>query len=120
MAHDPSLTTKVLNVSIRAISNWLRRRARKLRIAWTLKIGAMTVIQRFDSVPEVATGIGIRRRQGGPEVAATLGLRGPWVPLCNLVVADPARACIDGVSFAMLRIAAWTMRPTPLTTIRQW
>ena len=49
MADDPSLTTKVLNVFVRAISSWLKRRARKLRIAGTLKTGAVTVIQRFDS-----------------------------------------------------------------------
>jgi hypothetical protein len=49
MAHDPSLTAKVLNVFVRAICGWLKRRARKLRIAGPFKTGAVTVIQRFDS-----------------------------------------------------------------------
>jgi Putative transposase len=49
MAHDPSLMAKVLNVFVRAICGWLKRRARKLRIAGPFKTGAVTVIQRFDS-----------------------------------------------------------------------
>jgi hypothetical protein len=34
---------------VRAVSSWLRRRARRLGIKGTLKTGAVTVIQRFDS-----------------------------------------------------------------------
>jgi hypothetical protein len=50
MAHDPSLTTAVLGVLVRAVTGWLKRRARRLRVAGPLlKNGAVTVIQRFDS-----------------------------------------------------------------------
>ena len=49
MAHAPSLTSAVHGLFIRAVSSWLRRRARKLGIAGTLETGAVTVIQRFDS-----------------------------------------------------------------------
>jgi hypothetical protein len=49
MAHDPSLTTAVLAVLVRAVSGWLKRRARRLGVAGPLKTGAVTVIQRFDS-----------------------------------------------------------------------
>jgi hypothetical protein len=37
MAHDPALTTKVLNVFVRAVAGWLKRRARRLGIAGSLK-----------------------------------------------------------------------------------
>jgi hypothetical protein len=48
MAHDPSLTTAVLGVLVRAVTGWLKRRARRLRVAGPLKTGAVTVIQRFE------------------------------------------------------------------------
>jgi hypothetical protein len=48
MSHDPSLTTAVLGVLVRAVTGWLKRRARRLRVAGPLKTGAVTVIQRFE------------------------------------------------------------------------
>ena len=49
LAFDPALTGRVLGHFVRAVSSWLRRRARRLGIKGTLKTGAVTVIQRFDS-----------------------------------------------------------------------
>ena len=49
MAHDPALTRVVHKIFVRSVSQWLRRRARRQGIAGTLKTGAVTVIQRFDS-----------------------------------------------------------------------
>jgi hypothetical protein len=49
MAFDPTLTGRVLHLFARAVSAWLRRRARRVGIAGVLKTGAVTMIQRFDS-----------------------------------------------------------------------
>ena len=49
MAFDPALTGLVLRWFVRAVSAWLRRRARRVGIVGALKTGAVTVIQRFDS-----------------------------------------------------------------------
>ena len=49
MAFDPALTGRVLRLFARAVSGWLRRRARRRGIVGVLKTGAVTVIQRFDS-----------------------------------------------------------------------
>jgi hypothetical protein len=49
MAFDPALTGLVLRLFVRAVSSWLRQRARRVGITGALKTGAVTVIQRFDS-----------------------------------------------------------------------
>ena len=49
MMFDPALTSAVLRELIRAVSSWLRQRARRQRVVGALKTGAVTVIQRFNS-----------------------------------------------------------------------
>ncbi|HVX93653.1 MAG TPA: transposase [Polyangia bacterium] len=49
MMFDPALTSAVLRELIRAISSWLRRRARRQGVVGAIKTGAVTVIQRFNS-----------------------------------------------------------------------
>jgi hypothetical protein len=49
MMFDPALTSAVLRELIRAVSSWLRQRARRLGVVGALKTGAVTVIQRFNS-----------------------------------------------------------------------
>lgn len=49
MMFDPALTSAVLRELIRAVSSWLRRRARRQGVVSALKTGAVTVIQRFNS-----------------------------------------------------------------------
>jgi hypothetical protein len=49
MMFDPGLTSAVLRELIRAVSSWLRQRARRLGVVGALKTGAVTVIQRFNS-----------------------------------------------------------------------
>jgi hypothetical protein len=54
LAIDPALTTLVLRTLAAAVSAWLRRSARRAGIRGTLKTGAVTVIQRFNSALDVA------------------------------------------------------------------
>ena len=54
LAVDPALTTEVLHAFLAAVSSWLRRKARRLGIRGTLKTGAVTVIQRFNSALEAS------------------------------------------------------------------
>jgi len=54
MAFDPALVTLVLHELIASVSAWLRRRARRLGIRGTLKTGAVTEIQRFNSALDVS------------------------------------------------------------------
>jgi Putative transposase/Transposase zinc-binding domain len=54
LAYDPTLTSVVLRELIATVSSWLRGRARRLRIRGTLKTGAVTVIQRFNSALDVS------------------------------------------------------------------
>ena len=49
MMFDPALTSAVLRELIRAVSSWLRHRARRQGVVGALKTGAVTVIQRFNS-----------------------------------------------------------------------
>ena len=49
MAFDPNLTSFVLRTFVRAVSAWLRRKARLLGARGALQTGAITVIQRFGS-----------------------------------------------------------------------
>jgi hypothetical protein len=49
MAFDPALAGAVLRTFVRAISRWLRRRARAHGIRGILKTGGVTVLQRFGS-----------------------------------------------------------------------
>ncbi len=49
MARDPALTGRVLAIFIRAVSLWLKRRARRAGARGVLKTGGVTVIQRFGS-----------------------------------------------------------------------
>jgi hypothetical protein len=49
MMFDPALTSAVLRDLIRAISSWLRQRARRQGVVGAIKTGAVTVIQRFNS-----------------------------------------------------------------------
>jgi hypothetical protein len=49
MMFDPALTSAVLRELIRAISSWLRQRARRQGVVGASKTGAVTVIQRFNS-----------------------------------------------------------------------
>jgi Putative transposase/Transposase zinc-binding domain len=49
MMFDRALTSAVLRELIRAVSSWLRQRARRLGVVGALKTGAVTVIQRFNS-----------------------------------------------------------------------
>ena len=49
MMFDPALTSAVLRDLIRAVSSWLRQRARRQGVVGALKTGAVTVIQRFNS-----------------------------------------------------------------------
>jgi len=54
LAFDPALTTLVLRELIAVVSSWLRRRARRLGIQGSLKTGAVTVIQRFNSAVDLS------------------------------------------------------------------
>jgi hypothetical protein len=54
LAFDPSLTTLVLRELMAAVSSWLRRRARGLGLRGTLKTGAVTVVQRFNSALDLS------------------------------------------------------------------
>jgi hypothetical protein len=49
MMFEPALTSAVLRELIRAVSSWLRQRARRQGVVGALKTGAVTVIQRFNS-----------------------------------------------------------------------
>jgi hypothetical protein len=49
MMFDPALTSAVLRELIRAVSSWLRQRARRQGVVGVVKTGAVTVIQRFNS-----------------------------------------------------------------------
>jgi Transposase zinc-binding domain/Putative transposase len=49
MMFDPALTGAVLRELIRAVSSWLRQRARRQGVVGVGKTGAVTVIQRFNS-----------------------------------------------------------------------
>src|SRR5450432_4920931 len=49
MLFDPALTSTVLRELIRAVSSWLRQRARRQSVMGAVKTGAVTVIQRFNS-----------------------------------------------------------------------
>ncbi len=49
MMFDPALTSAVLREFIRAVSSWLRQRARRQGVVGALKTGAATAIQRFNS-----------------------------------------------------------------------
>jgi len=49
MLFDPALTSTVLRELIRAVSSWLRQRARRQSVMGAVKTGAVTVIQRFSS-----------------------------------------------------------------------
>ena len=49
MMFDPALTSAVLRELIRAVSSWLRQRARREGVVGAVKTGAVTVIQRFNS-----------------------------------------------------------------------
>ncbi|MES1166925.1 MAG: transposase, partial [Pseudomonadota bacterium] len=49
MMFDPTLTSVVLRQFVSAVSAWLRRRSRRLRVRGSLKTGAVTVIQRFSA-----------------------------------------------------------------------
>jgi len=49
MAFDPRTTSLVLRIFVRAVSAWMRRRARMLRIKGHLETGGVTAIQRFGS-----------------------------------------------------------------------
>jgi len=54
LACDPELTTMVLRQLIAAVTGWLRASARPKRIRSATKTGAVTVIQRFNSVLDVS------------------------------------------------------------------
>jgi Glycosyl hydrolases family 16 len=54
LAFDPALTSVVLRQFIRAVSAWLRRRARRLGVRGALKTAAVTVIQRFNSAVDLS------------------------------------------------------------------
>ena len=54
LAFDPVLTSVVLRQLIGAVSSWLRRRARRLRVRGALETGAVTVIQRFNSAIDLS------------------------------------------------------------------
>ena len=49
MMFDPALISAVLRELIRAVSSWLRQRARRQGVVGAIKTGAVTVIQRFNS-----------------------------------------------------------------------
>lgn len=49
MAFDPRMTSLVRRIFVRAVSSWMRRRARTLRIKGRLDTGGVTAIQRFGS-----------------------------------------------------------------------
>jgi hypothetical protein len=54
LAFDPALTSVVLRQLIKAVSSWLRQRARRLGVRGTFKTGAVTVIQRFNSAVDLS------------------------------------------------------------------
>ena len=54
LAFDPSPTTLVLREIMAAVSAWLRRRAGGLGLRGTLKTGAVTVVQRFNSALDLS------------------------------------------------------------------